>query len=105
MDPGGVHPARDPPKIGKNMIFWHKIVIFHTKYPNNFSRLPPLGAIFLSAPALTWNPGAAPALQSFFVQYEIQDGGYGMTWFDIRPYGENVLKGIWDNWNLTLKPN
>ena len=23
------------PKIGKNMIFWRKIVIFHTKYPNN----------------------------------------------------------------------
>ena len=34
----------------KNMIFWRKIVIFHTKYPQNFSRLPPLGAIFLSAP-------------------------------------------------------
>jgi hypothetical protein len=29
-DPGG------GPKIGKNMIFWRKIVIFHTKYPNNF---------------------------------------------------------------------
>jgi hypothetical protein len=24
-----------PPKIGKNMIFWHKIVIFHTKYSKN----------------------------------------------------------------------
>jgi hypothetical protein len=23
-------------KIGKNMIFWRKIVIVHTKYPNNF---------------------------------------------------------------------
>ena len=23
-------------KIGKNMIFWRKIVIFHTKYPKNF---------------------------------------------------------------------
>jgi hypothetical protein len=34
-DPGGGAPAR-PPKIGKNMIFWRKIVIFHTKYPNNF---------------------------------------------------------------------
>jgi hypothetical protein len=30
VDPG-VHPARAPPKIGKNMIFWLKIVIFHTK--------------------------------------------------------------------------
>jgi hypothetical protein len=77
---GGAHPARAPPKIGKNMIFWRKIVIFHTKYPNNFraslrnwkkydffwrkivifhtkyqkkiSRLPPLGAIFDVRPPL-----------------------------------------------------
>jgi hypothetical protein len=34
---------------------------------------------------------------SFFVQYGIQDGGYGMTWFNIGPYGKNVLKDIWDN--------
>jgi hypothetical protein len=34
-DQGGAPGAR-PPKIGKNMIFWRKIVIFHTKYPNNF---------------------------------------------------------------------
>jgi hypothetical protein len=33
---GAAHPARAPPKIGKNMIFWRKIVNFHTKYPNNF---------------------------------------------------------------------
>ena len=33
---GGAHPARAPPKIGENMIFWRKIVIFHTKYPKNF---------------------------------------------------------------------
>jgi hypothetical protein len=32
---GGAHPARAPPKIRKNMIFWRKIVIFHTKYPKN----------------------------------------------------------------------
>ena len=32
---GGAPGAR-PPKIGKNMIFFNKIVIFHTKYPNNF---------------------------------------------------------------------
>ena len=25
-----------PPKIGKNMIFWSKIVIFYTKYPKHF---------------------------------------------------------------------
>ena len=32
-DPAG---GTTPPKIGKNMIFWRKIVIFHTKYPKNF---------------------------------------------------------------------
>ena len=33
-DPGG--GARPPPpKIGKNMIFLRKIVMFHTKYPKN----------------------------------------------------------------------
>jgi hypothetical protein len=33
---GALHPARALSKIGKNMIFWLKIVIFHPKYPNNF---------------------------------------------------------------------
>ena len=33
-DPRGAPVAR-PPKIGKNMIFWRKIVIFHTKYHKN----------------------------------------------------------------------
>ena len=34
-DPGGEgrHTRARPPKIGKNMICWRKIVIFHTKYP------------------------------------------------------------------------
>jgi hypothetical protein len=35
-DPGGGVPGMCPPKIGKNMIFWRKIMIFHTKYPKNF---------------------------------------------------------------------
>ena len=30
---GGAQPP--PHKIRKNMIFWRKIVIFHTKYPKN----------------------------------------------------------------------
>ena len=29
-------PPHPPPKILKNKIFWHKIVIFHTKYPKIF---------------------------------------------------------------------
>ena len=33
---GRVHGGdKPPPKIEKNMIFWRKIVIFHTKYPKN----------------------------------------------------------------------
>ena len=32
----GCAPVARPPKIGNNMIFWSKIVIFHTKYPYNF---------------------------------------------------------------------
>jgi hypothetical protein len=62
---GGGAPGARPPKIGKkknfappsaigkNMIFCRKIVIFSHEIPQKFSRLPPLGAIFLSAPPLT----------------------------------------------------
>jgi hypothetical protein len=38
----GAHPAPLPPKIGKNMIFWRKIVIFHTKY---LGSAPDIGGI------------------------------------------------------------
>ena len=66
-DPGGgAHPARALPKIGKNKIFWHKIVIFHTKYPK-------YGAFFLSAPPLTWNPGSAPGIYMFISLYLLSD--------------------------------
>jgi hypothetical protein len=34
-DPGG-RTRRAPPKIGKDMIFLRKMVIFHTKYPKHF---------------------------------------------------------------------
>jgi hypothetical protein len=34
-DPGGAPGASPSPKIGKDMIFWRKIVIFYTKYPKN----------------------------------------------------------------------
>ena len=65
-DPRGGRGAH--PKIGKNMIFLRKIVIFHTKYPNNFR------AIFLSAPSpLTWIPGSAPGhaitLQDIYIYF------------------------------------
>ena len=45
----------------EKMIFLRKIVIFHTKYPQNFSRLAPLGAIILSTPPpVTGNPEYPP---------------------------------------------
>ena len=55
---GGAPGAR-PPKIGKNMIFWRKIVIFHTKYPNNF-RTSLRSAQFFKCAPLTLNAGSAP---------------------------------------------
>jgi hypothetical protein len=33
---GRIRRAPLPPKIGKNKIFWRKIVIFHTKYSKIF---------------------------------------------------------------------
>jgi hypothetical protein len=46
----GAHPARAPLKLEKNMIFWRKIVYFSHEIPQKFSRLPPLGHIFLRVP-------------------------------------------------------
>ena len=46
----GAHAGCAPPKIGKNMIFLRKIMIFLNEIPQNFSRITPLGAIILSAP-------------------------------------------------------
>ena len=39
-----------PPKLEKKMIFWHKIVIFHTKYPKKFNASLRSAQFFLSAP-------------------------------------------------------
>ena len=50
-------------KNWKNKFFLSKIVIFHTKYPNNFR-------FILSAPPLTWNPGSAPEL---YISYNLLD--------------------------------
>ena len=47
---GGAHPARAPAKIGKNMIFWRKIVIFHMKNPKIFRASLHSAQFFLSAP-------------------------------------------------------
>ena len=49
-----------PSAIGKNMNFWRKIVIFHTKYRKNVRTSLRSAHSFLSAPLLTWNSGSAP---------------------------------------------
>ena len=59
---GGSRGGSPPLKLEKKLIFWRKIVIFLHEMPQKFSRLPPLGAIFLSASPLTWNPGSAPVV-------------------------------------------
>ena len=51
-DTEGGAPGARPPQIGKNKIFWHKIVIFPMKYPKQN----------LSVPPLTCNPGSAPVI-------------------------------------------
>ena len=49
-----------PPRPLKNKICWHKIVIFHTKYPNIFRASLRSAQFFKICPPLTWNPGSAP---------------------------------------------
>ena len=72
---GGSKRGGGHPKIGKNMIFLRKIVIFHTKYPNNFR------TIYLSAPSpLTWIPGSAPdhaiTLQDIYIFFVVLEVTY-----------------------------
>jgi hypothetical protein len=47
---GRIRGATPPLKLEKNMIFWHKIVIFHTKYPKYFHTSIRSAQFFLSAP-------------------------------------------------------
>jgi hypothetical protein len=50
-DPAGGAPGAPPPlKLEKIWFFWRKIVIFHTKYPNNFRASHRSAQFFLSAP-------------------------------------------------------
>ena len=49
-----------PHKIGKNIFFWRKIVIFHTKYPKNFRASLCSAQLFFKSAPLAWNPGSAP---------------------------------------------
>jgi hypothetical protein len=46
---------------------------FFTRIPQKISRLPPLGAIFLSAPPLTWNPGSASGNDNILFWFDATD--------------------------------
>jgi hypothetical protein len=39
----------------------------------------------------------------FLFRYEIQNGGYGRTWFNIGPYGENVSKRFFSETTWTIE--
>ena len=51
------------------MIFWRKIVIFHTKYPKNFRASLRSAQFFYVRPPLTWNPGSAPGMGPIALLY------------------------------------
>jgi hypothetical protein len=39
----------------------------------------------------------------FLFRYEIQNGGYGRTWFNIGPYGENVSNRFFSETTRTIE--
>ena len=93
-------PPPPPPKIGKNMIFWRKIIFFHWhEIPQKCSRLPPQGAIFLSAPPppLTWNPGSAPDIYNsdFPIRFDL-------IWFDFWCFNATFSKISAISWQPVL---
>jgi hypothetical protein len=79
-----------PSAIGNNIIFWRKIVIFHTKYPKIFRAFLHSAQLFLSAPHLTWNPGSAPELVGFI---------FGLT----SGYSLWVLWNNGHSWRLVIR--
>jgi hypothetical protein len=52
---------------------YYLIVIFHTKYPNNFRASLRSAQFFLSTPTLTWNPGSAPDDLNMYITNVIAD--------------------------------
>jgi hypothetical protein len=82
----------------KNMIFWRKIVIFHTKYPKKFRASLRSTHFFLSAPPptpLTWNPGSAPGSYNVLLT-KIMIGVFGGT-FDLQ---NDIAIFLWRNAGL-----
>ena len=57
---GGEQPARAPPKIGKNMIFFFVKSWFFTRNTPKIFAPPSARHNFFKCAPLTWNPGSAP---------------------------------------------
>jgi hypothetical protein len=92
----GVYPACALLKIGRNMIFWHKIVIFHTKYPKNVCTSPPLGAIVLSAPPPNLKILDPPLQCPIVLHIEINDNMFVSRLFlDNRYHYVNIKRKIY----------
>ena len=89
-DPLGGGP---PPKIGKNMIFWRKIVIFHTQYPKKFRTSLRSARLFYLHP-LTWNPGSAPAVDNLLLKTNIRCQKYVNDSAPGLVQRQRVLSGI-----------
>ena len=70
---GWAHPARAPPKISKNMIFFGVKSWFFTWNTPKISR-----AIFFKCAPLTWNPGSAPGMISLLVS-SVLDRGFDLV--------------------------
>jgi hypothetical protein len=74
VDPGGhTRRAPPPPLILETIRFVGvKSWIFTRNTPKIVLRLPPLGAIFLSAPHRTWNPGSSPAENMWWLMFKCE---------------------------------
>ena len=57
-----------------HMIFWHKIVIFHTKCQKIFRASLRSAQFFYMLPSLTWNPGSVPD-KCFCIKFNIHHNG------------------------------
>ena len=75
-DPGGGGRTRraPPPKIGKKYDFFASNRDFSHEIPQQFSHLPPLGAIFLNAPPLAQNPVSAPVFNIMIMSKSVNTG-------------------------------
>jgi hypothetical protein len=95
-------------KIGKNMTFWSKIVIFHKKYPKKF-RASFRSAQFFYVRPLTWNPGSAPDIDlnmhiiNVIADDDLKIGVYEIYFLNDYSFVKMTKKWITKHYNLNVK--